>query len=126
LAYPFYLVSVFLKEKHYLGRLSIVLDKAGKARVVALCNYWIQICLYPLHKSIFQFLKTLETDGTFDQEAPLRRLISRDSDEKYYCFDLSAATDRLPVILQIDILNKMFENVKHLYGYQWASLLNLE
>jgi len=107
MAFPFFLLAVVLKEQHPLGRLSVVLDKAGKARVVALCNYFIQISLYPLHQAIFNFLKTLVTDGTFDQEAPLKRLISIESDEMYHCFDLSAATDRLPVDLQVDILNRL-------------------
>jgi len=71
ISFPFFLLSVSLSEKHPLGRLSVVLDKAGKARVVALCNYFIQVGLYPIHKEIFNFLKTLKTDGTFDQEAPL-------------------------------------------------------
>jgi hypothetical protein len=84
------------------------LDKAGKARVVALCNYYIQIGLYPIHKEIFSQLRSLETDGTFDQEKPLINLInSGDPDQMYHCFDLSAATDRLPVDLQRDILNQI-------------------
>nr|UPW42139.1 MAG: putative RNA dependent RNA polymerase [Zhejiang mito-like virus 8] len=118
---PFALLSVLLKEVHPLGRLSVVLDKAGKARVVALCNYFIQIGLYPLHKEIFDFLRTLKTDGTFDQEAPLKLLISKDSDQKYFCFDLSAATDRLPVDLQVDILNHI-----HGLGDLWRTLLNID
>jgi hypothetical protein len=120
IAFPFFLISVALKEQHPLGRLSVVLDKAGKARVVALCNYYIQISLYPVHKAIFQYLKTLETDGTFDQEAPLKRLVSIDSGEKYHCFDLSAATDRLPVDLQVDILNRI-----NGFGDLWRSILDI-
>jgi hypothetical protein len=29
----------------------------------------------------------------------------KDSDDMYYCYDLSAATDRLPLEIQKDILN---------------------
>lgn len=86
--------------------MSVVLDKAGKARVVALSNYFIQTALYPIHKEIFSHLRHLKTDGTFDQEAPLKLLISEgDPHEKFHCFDLSAATDRLPVDLQEHVLN---------------------
>jgi hypothetical protein len=53
-------------------------------------------------------LRSLETDGTFDQEKPLINLINNgNSEHKYHCFDLSAATDRLPVDLQKDILNQI-------------------
>lgn len=106
-----------------LGRLSVVLDQAGKARIVALTNYWIQLGLFPIHKSIFSILKDLETDGTFDQHKPLKRLISLEKcDEKYYCFDLSAATDRLPVELQQTILNYLKIDL----GNVWRNLLDIK
>jgi len=38
-----------------------------------MANWWLQIALKPLHRSIFRFLRTLETDGTFNQEAPIDR-----------------------------------------------------
>jgi hypothetical protein len=48
-------------------------------------------------------------DGTFDQRKPLHDLISKvkdnpDNKQKFSCFDLSAATDRLPIDVQIQIL----------------------
>jgi len=45
-------------------------------------------------------------DGTFDQDYPFNRLLRRNSKIKpmLYGFDLSAATDRLPIVLQEDIL----------------------
>jgi hypothetical protein len=45
-------------------------------------------------------------DGTFDQERPFNDLLTRltGSGQKLYGFDLSAATDRLPIDLQEDIL----------------------
>jgi len=56
----------------------------------------------------------LDQDGTFDQLKPLNNLIKRFSldplnggsnNQMFYSFDLSAATDRLPIDLQIQILN---------------------
>jgi len=44
-------------------------------------------------------------DGTFDQEAPLRRLVAECSGATFHSYDLSAATDRLPIALQIQILD---------------------
>lgn len=103
-----------------LGRLSVVYDQAGKARIVALANWWIQLSLLPLHKSIFRLLKTKECDGTFNQLAPLKRLMSNPQiGEKFSCFDLSSATDRIPVQVQVQILNAIGVD-----GYAWQELLS--
>jgi hypothetical protein len=105
-----------------LGKLSVVYDQAGKARIVAITNWWIQLALKPLHDSIFSFLKTLDTDGTFDQEAPLKALYARrDPKHKFSCFDLSSATDRLPITLQVDILNAV-----GVRGDLWRNILDFE
>jgi len=51
-------------------------------------------------------------DGTFDQHKPLDILISKvNGNHKFSCFDLTAATDRLPLQLQIDILNTLKPNL---------------
>jgi len=103
-----------------MGKLSVVYDQAGKARVVAITNWWIQLALKPLHDSIFRSLRGLDTDGTFDQGAPLLRLYeARDPNHKFSCFDLSSATDRLPLALQVDILNAM-----GVRGDLWSGLLD--
>lgn len=104
-----------------IGKLSIVYDQAGKARVIAITSYWYQLILKPIHKSLFRLLEGLETDGTFNQEAPLNRLIQEDSDEVYHSFDLSAATDRLPLFIQRDILNFLHPKL----GSLWANALDI-
>lgn len=102
---PLYMLSVLWfgnKSVLPIGRLSVVYDQAGKARVVAMANWWIQLVLLPLHKSIFDVLESKETDGTFNQDAPLSRLMKAPlENHKFSCFDLSAAIDRLPVDLQV-------------------------
>lgn len=104
-----------------MGKLSVVYDQAGKARIVAITNWWIQLCLKPLHDSIFRALKGIShIDGTFDQGAPLLRLYKeRDTRYKFSCFDLSSATDRLPLTLQVDILNAL-----GVRGDLWSQLLD--
>jgi hypothetical protein len=69
-------------------------------------NYWIQIALYPIHKAVFSFLGTLATDGTFNQHKPIHELIAANKcfRRRFYSFDLSAATDRLPLQLQEQVL----------------------
>jgi len=48
-------------------------------------------------------------DGTFDQKKPFNILLQniKDTNQTMYGFDLSAATDRLPIQIQSDILNLM-------------------
>jgi len=55
-------------------------------------------------------LKTIPQDGTFDQDKPLDILLSKDIQSTIYSFDLSAATDRLPMEIQKDILNIIYTN----------------
>lgn len=70
---------------------------------------------------MFEILKRLKTDGTFDQHAPLDILISKGTPgSKFHCFDLSAATDRLPLELQVDILNILQKGL----GDRWKSVLS--
>jgi len=65
--------------------------------------------LAPLHKNLFNILKQIPSDGTFDQLKPVKRLIDKGLKE-LYSYDLSAATDRLPIDLQVDLLSALFEN----------------
>lgn len=106
---PFYLVSYMVGygSRLTLGKLGVVYDQAGKARVVAITNWWIQLALKPLHESIFRFLKRVPQDGTFDQPAPLDLLLKTSNDSKFHSYDLSAATDRLPLSLQRQVLHSL-------------------
>nr|UPW42105.1 MAG: putative RNA dependent RNA polymerase [Inner Mongolia sediment mitovirus 2] len=92
-----------------LGKLAVKEEAAGKARVFAIADLITQSVMHPLHKFLFSILKTIPTDGTFDQGAPLDRLLKLKKDgelgdHSFHSYDLSAATDRLPIKLQRDIL----------------------
>jgi len=108
----YFVLRLFGSPRLNLGKLAVVYEQAGKARIVAVTNWWIQLAFKPLHDSLFSLLRKLETDGTFDQEAPLNRLIELNRlsigeglpKRVYHSFDLSAATDRLPIDLQVDLL----------------------
>lgn len=65
----------FPKTESYpsLGQLSIKEEAAGKVRLFALVDVWTQSCLKPLHNYIFDFLKGLPNDGTFDQFSSVKR-----------------------------------------------------
>jgi len=88
----------------YLGRLGIIEELRGKTRIIGITDQWTQWLFKPLHDHLQAFLDTLSSDGTRDQHGPIKRLLEKGYSE-YYSLDLSAATDRLPVSLQEDILN---------------------
>jgi hypothetical protein len=97
-------------------------EEPGKIRVFAMVNILTQTLMAPLHKWIFLRLRMLPTDGTFNQLAPVERLLKSFRGRKTWVasYDLSAATDRLPLALQVRLLvpilgEKMAAN--------WASLL---
>ena len=101
----------------YLGKLGTKEEAAGKVRVFAMVDAWTQWILYPMHKVIFTILENIQMDGTFDQTAPLAHIKPV---RGLWSLDLSAATDRLPLSIQKDLLG-------HLFGYEligaWANLL---
>jgi len=144
-----YIISLYLGfKKSEMGSLSVVYDQAGKARVVAITNWWVQISLKPLHDHLFKLLSNIPYDGTFDQLAPFDLILNNvnsvmqlnkgnlnnkssldqesiesniSKDITLHGFDLSAATDRLPLTLQIQILNILSEGL----GDKWRDLLDI-
>jgi hypothetical protein len=103
------------------GQLSLKEEAAGKVRVFAMVDYWTQISLRGLHYYLFDILKQFPNDGTFDQQASIRRgadkvKVSRCS----FGYDLSAATDRLPLSLQVSVLASLFGKEM---AELWADLL---
>lgn len=69
-------------------------------------DIWTQTVLYPLHETLFTFLKRLPNDGTFDQNLSVKRVMEKSLKfGKSFGYDLSAATDRLPLDLQKSILS---------------------
>lgn len=96
-----------------LGKLSTKIEPAGKVRVFAIADVWTQTILRPLHEMIFRILRDIPQDGTFDQAGPLRILVQRlaERSNKFVAsFDLSAATDRLPLKVQTQVLAMLLDN----------------
>nr|AHF48628.1 RNA-dependent RNA polymerase [Sclerotinia sclerotiorum mitovirus 12] len=112
----------------HLGRLSFKEEAAGKVRVFAITDAVTQSVMAPLSTAIFDCLRRVPQDGTFNQIAPAQRLVERSLSDKelgrdpvvFHCFDLTAATDRLPVDLQSDILLAL-----GFPGDTWRSLLDI-
>jgi len=88
-----------------LGRLSFKKEAAGKLRIFAMVDGWTQSILKPLHDALFDLLAKIPNDATFDQDAAFKRAISKSKISGHcYGYDLSSATDRLPIVLQGVIL----------------------
>jgi hypothetical protein len=116
------LVVTFQWKELFLGRLHTLEEAAGKVRVIAITDWWTQCLLKPLHDFLFRILLTIRQDGTHDQHKPLFRLRSNKLrfQGTVYSFDLSAATDRLPVLIQETIVS-FLSNAN--FGYSWRMLL---
>jgi hypothetical protein len=104
-----------------LGRLSTIKEAAGKRRIIAITDWWTQNLLKPLHVGISSALKLIPQDGTFDQWKPLETyVLPRIAlGVQAFSFDLSSATDRLPIALQVQILDFFFPGL----GKIWRELL---
>nr|QDH88298.1 MAG: RNA-dependent RNA polymerase [Mitovirus sp.] len=103
-----------------LGRLAGLDEPAGKVRVVAMVDIFTQWVLHPLHEALFSLLRKIPTDGTFDQLKPIHRLLRRKPQGPFYSYDLSAATDRLPLQVQKALLSPILTS----WGAElWGTLL---
>lgn len=99
-----YPASLLTGQLGTLGRLGFKEEAAGKIRVFAMVDPWTQWLMKPLWDHIVQVLQLIPQDGTKDQLKPLHRLIRTCPKGPYFSYDLSAATDRLPVTLQVQLL----------------------
>jgi len=86
-----------------LGKLSKKFEAAGKVRIFAITDWWTQNLLKPLHDWLNSGLSRIAQDGTFDQLKPLSNLTG----SFRVSYDLSAATDRLPIAFQTQVLSQV-------------------
>jgi hypothetical protein len=111
------------QEQFDVGKLSVV-EEPGKKRIVAMVDIWTQWLLYPLHRFIFdKVLGLIPQDGTFDQAKPVKDLLERASKvgrTHFWSYDLSAATDRLPISLQVLVLGAF---TLESFANTWRALL---
>jgi len=86
-------------------KLAFFPDKEGKTRVIALGDYFSQTVLRRLHFYLFDVLRKIPQDCTFDQ-GKFKELIK---DWKvFYSVDLSSATDRFPIQIISGVLRAHF------------------
>jgi hypothetical protein len=87
-----------------------------KARVIAVADWVSQTALSAIHFSMFKMLKLIPSDCTFNHKSGLN--IYSANANHFYSLDLSAATDRLPRILQSRIIARLYTKL----GYDGESI----
>lgn len=111
----------------HLGHIAVLEEARGKRRLIGITDFWTQILFRPLHDAIYKELNKLPYDGTRNQLGPMELLLKSlgvrvlDGKKTVQSLDLSAATDRLPVKLQAQILN-----ILGFQGDVWMSILERE
>lgn len=108
---PFEYHSTYEKDSIPLGKLAFKPEPAGKVRVFAMADCFTQWLMKPIHDALFNWLATMDTDATFDQNKSVRdfaQLLNDRKITKIYSFDLTAATDRMPVVAQACVLTHSF------------------
>nr|UJQ92486.1 MAG: putative RNA-dependent RNA polymerase [Mitoviridae sp.] len=100
-----------------LRRISYFSDKEGKTRVIAILDYWSQTCLRPLHDTLNAILRKIPQDCTFNQNNFLKCLPPKGP---YYSIDLSNATDRMPIALQLKVIAMVIGKTR---ADAWAHIL---
>jgi hypothetical protein len=105
--------------EEYGGELVVLPEKGNKARVIALPHAELQIFLKPLHDSLARILAFIPEDCTGDQISGARYAQEcLKSGKTVHSVDLSAATDRFPLRLQMGLLRKFLPDAHQL---NWAS-----
>ena len=104
------------------GCINVLLEPGMKKRFVLDFYKPFELAIYPLGERIYDILRYLPWDSTFD-EARGYNVIQRQLrlNKTCYCFDLSSATDRFPYELQFEVLKSL--NLGKRFNEQ-LSLLN--
>lgn len=104
-----------------MGKLGLKEEAAGKVRVFAMVDPWTQWVLRPLHEFVQQsILAKIPADGTLDQMRPVKVLLDSKDLSGLWSLDLSSATDRLPLDIQVWLHAGLFGDE---FASNWASLL---
>jgi hypothetical protein len=105
--------------EEYGGELVVLPEKGNKARVIALPHAELQIFLKPLHDTLEKVLLRIPEDCTHDQISGARYAQQCLKEGKtVHSVDLSAATDRFPLHLQMGLLRKFLPDPGQI---NWAS-----
>jgi hypothetical protein len=99
------------------GKLALKHEAAGKIRVFAMVDPITQWTLKPFHIQLIKILSQFPWDGTKDQIGVARKFSKKYVGFPMYSFDISSATDRIPMEFYEAVLaplwgDKIFQNWK--------------
>jgi hypothetical protein len=104
-------------ENFTTGRIEVIADRGLKNRGVAIPSFWFQLTLKALHDQLDAINKQLTVSCSHFQSKGAYFLEEKLLDgETVHCFDLSSATDRFPLGLQLAVLDGLDLG-------QWNSIL---
>jgi len=109
----------------YCGKIHMIQEGGAKARVIAIPNAWLQLAFRPLHSILEKMNKSFPESFVHNQLDGVREILGNMRNGKpVISLDLTAATDRLPRSLQVQILREMGLNdyaqgLEEVSSYQW-------
>jgi hypothetical protein len=116
-------LSLRSPDEHYTdmtGRLHFLQEGGGKTRVICIPDIWTQTVLKPIHDYLMMILKRFPCDGTYSHNLIAKRVRKFTRTGALNCYDLKSATDRMPVDLQMKVLENLLpENLSAV----WKTLL---
>lgn len=96
-----------------IGHIGITQNPGLKARFYAAPHIWVQHMLEPFGELVYETVKSLPWDATFDQTKAFPSVQAHlKLGKTAYCFDLTSATDRFPFDLQLKLIRFMFPHEK--------------
>jgi hypothetical protein len=102
------------------GRLHLLAEGGGKTRVICIPDIWTQSVLKPIHNYLMDHvLKRMPCDGSFGHEVLGNKVKKFTKHRGLFCFDLTAATDRFPLSVQVAALKPLLGDLVH----EWSQLL---
>jgi len=103
------------------SRVSQLCEGGGKTRNIAIIDYFSQNALAKIHDVLMEKVKKIRNDATYSQDDGFKNVILIANTEGCcYSFDLSSATDRLPLRLQKIVITKIFGKE---IGDLWADVI---
>jgi hypothetical protein len=105
----------------WIRKLGLVEDPELKARVIAIFDYYSQNILNSISKQVFELLKSIPSDRTFSQDPYFNHYGFRENEDHYWSIDLSSATDRFPLALQVQLLKRL--GLKEIEAKSWSDVM---
>ena len=99
-----------------LMRLALKVEPAGKNRVFTIVDSFTQRLCLPLHEWVCDVLRRIPMDETFDQLRPARKVKGM----HIWSFDLTSATDRMPIGMSVSVLEALFGSE---FALSWMLLM---